>query len=256
MAPAVGQTLRSARTSRGIELDDVERATKIRVKFLQAMEDDRWDRLPGAAYARGFLATYARYLDLDDQALVAEYKRLHEDAESTSAYPRRCCPSADRSGHPRSGRAWPCSSARSPPWPWPWCWSSPCSGIGRRRRWSRSAEREEAPRGVGEPEPSSPAFFRAEPARSSVRLRSTGTVWVCLLDGTGDPLVNGETLNAGEERGPFEAYSFDVTFGNGGVEMEVDGKPVDIPDAAEPIGYEISEGSARELGAAAHPTCS
>ena len=38
--------------------------------------------------------------------------------------------------------------------------------------------------------------------------------------------------------------------------MEVDGKPVDIPDAAEPIGYEISEGSARELGAAAHPTCS
>ena len=43
--------------------------------------------------------------------------------------------------------------------------------------------------------------------------------------------------------------------GNGSVEMDVDGKPVDVPDAAEPLGYEITPGGVSELGAAAQPTC-
>ena len=248
--------MRSARTSRGIELDDVERATKIRVKFLQAMEDDRWDALPGAAYARGFLATYARYLDLDDQALVAEYKRLHEGAESAQRISEEMLPERGsiRGSPIRPGMALLLGAVAAVALALVLVLAvfgvSDDGGDGRGRL-SAKKHREESVNGNARPERS-----RAEPARSSVRLRSTGTVWVCLLDGTGDPLVNGETLNAGEERGPFEAYSFDVTFGNGGVEMEVDGKPVDIPDAAEPIGYEIREGSARELGAAAQPTCS
>jgi cytoskeleton protein RodZ len=256
MAPEVGQTLRSARTSRGIELDDVEQATKIRVKYLQAMEDDRWDELPGAAYARGFLATYARYLDLDDQALVAEYKRLYEGDESAQPIPEEMLPERGqiRTSPIRPGMALLLGAVAAVALALVLVLTvfggSDDGGDGRGRASAKKHPEESANRNTrAERSP-------AEPARSSVRLRSTGTVWVCLLDGTGDRLVNGETLSAGEERGPFEAYSFDVTFGNGGVEMEVDGKPVDIPDAAEPIGYEISEGSARELAASAQPTCS
>ena len=62
MAPTIGQKLRQARTERGVELSEVERATKIRAKFLEAMEGDRWEDLPAPVYARGFLDIYARYL--------------------------------------------------------------------------------------------------------------------------------------------------------------------------------------------------
>ncbi|MGH2986186.1 MAG: helix-turn-helix domain-containing protein, partial [Solirubrobacterales bacterium] len=45
----IGQTLREARAGRGIELDEAERVTKIRIKYLRAMEEDRWEVLPGDA---------------------------------------------------------------------------------------------------------------------------------------------------------------------------------------------------------------
>src|SRR5689334_10213436 len=78
MAPSIGQSLRQAREQRGVELSDVEVATKIRVKFLAAMEEDRWDELPAPAYARGFLDIYARHLGLDRKALLDEYSRTVE----------------------------------------------------------------------------------------------------------------------------------------------------------------------------------
>ena len=78
MAPTIGETLRKARTERGVELSEVERATKIRAKFLEAMEEDRWGALPAPVYARGFLDIYARYLGLDQQALLDEYRQTVE----------------------------------------------------------------------------------------------------------------------------------------------------------------------------------
>ncbi len=78
MAPTIGETLRKARTERGVELSEVEQATKIRAKFLEAMEEDRWGALPAPVYARGFLDIYARYLGLDQQALLDEYRQTVE----------------------------------------------------------------------------------------------------------------------------------------------------------------------------------
>src|SRR3954447_26694816 len=78
MAPTIGETLRKARKERGLELGEVERATKIRAKFLKAMEEDRWEALPGPSYARGFLDIYARHLGLDQQALLDDYRQTVE----------------------------------------------------------------------------------------------------------------------------------------------------------------------------------
>src|SRR5690349_17118430 len=78
MAPSIGQTLRQAREERGVELSDVEVATKIRVKFLEAMESDRWEELPAPVYARGFLDIYGRYLGLDQKALLESYRATVE----------------------------------------------------------------------------------------------------------------------------------------------------------------------------------
>ena len=88
MAPQVGQILREARTERGIELSEVERVTKIRVKFLQAMEEDRWEALPAPAYARGFLSIYARFLGLDEKALLDQYEKTVEGADRHEPIPQ------------------------------------------------------------------------------------------------------------------------------------------------------------------------
>ena len=64
---AIGATLRERRERLGIGLDDIERATHIRRRQLLLLEEGRFDQLPGDAYARGFLRSYAEYVGLDPQ---------------------------------------------------------------------------------------------------------------------------------------------------------------------------------------------
>ncbi len=68
----VGERLRTARVARGLSLDDVEAGTRIRRRYLEALEEEAFDRLPGPTYVRGFLRSYAAYLDLpaDEIALL------------------------------------------------------------------------------------------------------------------------------------------------------------------------------------------
>jgi hypothetical protein len=70
----IGTSLREVRIRRGVELAQVEAETHIRTRYLKALEDDRFDLLPGDAYVRGFLRTYADYLELDAELFVDEYK--------------------------------------------------------------------------------------------------------------------------------------------------------------------------------------
>jgi hypothetical protein len=93
------------------------------------------------------------------------------------------------------------------------------------------------------------------PSEVSLELTSTGTVWVCLVDERGRALVNGVTLLPGERQGPFRARAFKVTLGNGEVGLEVDGRAVQVPQLAEPLGYQITPQAVRELNPAARPIC-
>jgi Helix-turn-helix domain/RodZ C-terminal domain len=68
----IGTTLQDARTRKGLALPDAAEATRIRVKFLAALEAERLGELPADVYARGFLRTYAEYLGLDGDLLVSE----------------------------------------------------------------------------------------------------------------------------------------------------------------------------------------
>jgi hypothetical protein len=69
----IGSSLRQARQHRGLEIADVERETHIRAKYLGALEEERFDVLPGQAYVRGFLRTYAEFLGLNGGLYVDEY---------------------------------------------------------------------------------------------------------------------------------------------------------------------------------------
>ncbi len=74
-----GDNLRRERELRGITLREIAEATKISVRFLQALEQDKIDVLPGGLFPRAFVRQYARYLGLDTEKLVAEYLYLHDE---------------------------------------------------------------------------------------------------------------------------------------------------------------------------------
>ena len=72
-----GENLRRERELRGIDLREMADATKISIRFLQAIEQDRVDILPGGIFPRAFVRQYAKYLGLDPDRLVAEFVYAH-----------------------------------------------------------------------------------------------------------------------------------------------------------------------------------
>lgn len=77
----IGSSLRDARVRKGLDLNDLEAETKIRAKYLKALEEERFDLLPGDTYAKGFLRSYAERLGLDGQLYVDEYNSRFSLAE-------------------------------------------------------------------------------------------------------------------------------------------------------------------------------
>src|ERR671914_219453 len=83
----IGQILEKARKEKGLSLDEVEHATKIRKRYLAGLEREDFGALPDAVYAQGFLKTYANYLGLDGEELSRELKdRRKPRRERTVTY--------------------------------------------------------------------------------------------------------------------------------------------------------------------------
>src|ERR1700760_4290130 len=97
--PEIGATLRDARRRARIDVSEIEAQTKIRAKYLRALENEEWDLLPGPTYVKSFLRTYAEALGLDGKLLIEEYKLRH------GALPRGGEPPAPPAG--RAGAAPP-----------------------------------------------------------------------------------------------------------------------------------------------------
>jgi cytoskeleton protein RodZ len=80
----IGNSLREARLRQGLEISRVEAETKIRGKYLRALEDEQFEVLPGDTYVKGFLRTYADYLGLDGQLYLDEFNSRFTAAEEMS----------------------------------------------------------------------------------------------------------------------------------------------------------------------------
>jgi len=101
----IGSTLRQARERRRLGLDQAEAETKIRARYLRALEDEHFDLLPGPAYVKGFLRTYAEYLELDGTLFVDEYNSRFSDPfrDEELIFPRRrSMPPRERRGRRES----------------------------------------------------------------------------------------------------------------------------------------------------------
>ena len=251
MPMGIGEALRTARHDAGIELDDVERTIRIRSRYLAALENEDWAVLPGTAYLRGFLHTYGDYLGLDGAALVHEYDRLGFGAEpdhpvETPFEPPRPAP-ADRFVR----RAVPIMAAVVGALVILFVVLAVTGGS------ENKGDHRNHPGGKGGGSAAkSTTTTTSTPTEASVTLQPTGTVWVCLVNHSGAPLVNGETLTVGDDRGPFKDRDMQLTLGNGQIRIELNGDQVQIPSAAEPVGFDLTPTGAQPLSSSARPTCS
>src|SRR5215813_1867269 len=76
---AIGETLRRERLKRNIDLEQISQELKISARFLEAIEEEKFDRLPGGVFARSFVRQYARLLELDEEEILAELKKQFEE---------------------------------------------------------------------------------------------------------------------------------------------------------------------------------
>jgi cytoskeleton protein RodZ len=81
-----GDNLKREREMRGVSLDEISAATRIATRFLQAIENDQWDQLPGGVFNRGFVRAVAHYLGLDEESIVAEYVLAAGDRPSVPVW--------------------------------------------------------------------------------------------------------------------------------------------------------------------------
>jgi len=74
-----GERLKRERELREVTLEEITQATRIGSRFLQALENEEWDKLPGGVFNRGFVRSIAHYLGLDEEAFLAEYDLAHAE---------------------------------------------------------------------------------------------------------------------------------------------------------------------------------
>ena len=252
MPGEIGEMLRHARQDAGIELDEVERTIRIRSRYLAALENEDWGVLPGEAYLRGFLHSYGDYLGLDGAALVDAYDRLELGGEAE--HPVETSPGFEAPQPVGGGGFWSRSIAIG-------------VGVvgalavlfvvlaitGGSEKKGGAQRHDHGGKSGGQ---TTSTTTTSSPTEAAVTLQPTGTVWVCLVDQEGAPLVNGETLSVGDDRGPFKDRDMKLTLGNGEIRVELNGKQVPIPSAAEPIGFDLTPQGAKPLSSSAQPTCS
>lgn len=93
----VGVILREARLNKAYSLDQVERDTKIRRKFLEAIEADDYSKLPSVAYAKGFVKNYSQYLGLNSDNVLAFFRRQTKEIPRSSLLPKGVAEPLNRS---------------------------------------------------------------------------------------------------------------------------------------------------------------
>ncbi len=258
MENGVGTKLREARTRRRLGLPEVEAATKIRARYLQAIENEEWDQLPGDTYARAFIRTYGSFLGLDGDRLAEEQRQERGSARPGERLPR-VDPRPRKVSRARRGRRGSNVSPRLVAILVSVLVVGALLAIGL----STGGSSNSTSTGAGKSAKGQAGAHKkghqgkqAAFAGHTLSLHAKGEVWVCLLNGAGKRLVDGQILLPGETEGPFRSGSFTLALGNGAVTMTVDGQQAQTPEPSSPIGFAVdSKGAVRELPEGERPTC-
>lgn len=85
----IGNVLKEAREAQGCSIEEVSERTKIKCRYIQALEEESFDVLPGRVYAKGFLRSYARFLGLSSEELIDRFEKQYKDLHSHGGTPDR-----------------------------------------------------------------------------------------------------------------------------------------------------------------------
>jgi cytoskeleton protein RodZ len=252
---AIGEVLKRTRARQDLDIRRVEDDTKIRAKYLRALENEEWDTLPGPTYVRGFLRTYSTYLGLDADAIVDAYRRTSERLPATERPYLFSEPLLERRRRPGEPQR------RS------WGWALLVLGaigvlavavfVAIGLTGGSDGERGAQPRakrGDGRGNPQSKQLSRGNGSPSSggaitLALTPHDDMVVCLSPGHGRPLIDSQTLVPGAKQGPFvppaENYRLDLVSG-GAVTLALDGKHQRLR-SRRPASFKIDAGGVNEI---------
>lgn len=258
-----------------IDITEVEQATKIRAKYLRAIENEEWQLLPGSTFAKSFIRTYAEFIGVNARSLVEEYKLRYERPSESElrAVSSPGLAARDRRGGGRSGGRgggsrgggggggvprWAITlgllvvlvgalyvlgtrggdddgGATTPTT----AQTTSTTRRGAQRR--RTAQRR--------------AVTPTAPTLAGVRLTPTGDVYVCAVDQDDRVLIAGQTFTTGQAVPLLRARSLRITLGNSQVTMRANGRAVEVPASSEAIGFAVTTRGATPISGDQLPTC-
>jgi cytoskeleton protein RodZ len=274
----IGSTLREARMRAHIDISEVEASTKIRAKYLRAIENEEWDLLPGTVYVKSFLRTYGDYLGLDSRLLIDEFKRRYERPVDHEARPisavgrererssrRRTKPSFSFSPRLVIGAALavivvalyvigsnigspstPSGRVITPSGTGTTTHTGKHGGTGTRGSHGRTT--------TSTSTTTTGTTTTTAPTKATLQLVATGTVWVCVEGPAKKVLVPARDYAAGEKIPAVSARKLWVALGNADVTATVNGKPYTFTSTVAPIGLTITA-AAGAKSIASPPTC-
>ncbi len=243
-----------------IDITEAEADTKIRGKYLRALENEEWALLPGPTFVKSFLRTYADYLGLDGRSLVEEFKLKFERPEMQAIAPPR--PREQGRGRQRGGRGGPPGGGR--------LWialalvgvvlvglfvlgrggdddsgtkSSTATGTTTKTSTSKTTKKEQA------------SSTPARPRVATLKIIPTGQLYVCLRDAAGRRLLDGVVLQPDAATKTYRSRRLRLTLGNGDARLVVNGSPRAVPDVEQGIGYAITSDSFTRLSGDERPSC-
>jgi cytoskeletal protein RodZ len=245
--PSIGDTLREARMRQRLDISDVESRTKIRAKYLRALENEEFGMLPGPTFVKTFLRTYAEMLGLDPHVLVEEYRANYEREDELEA---------QTFGPP--------SVARRDRHRGPWLGAGSIAlltlvavvavlvaiGLSSDDEGGADGEQASEPETTERRTETQTQPERAPPTRVSVRIVPGTPTWMCVDHGEGTPVVFENTTDTTQR---FRGKRVRVNLGKRDVRVWVNGKPVEVTPGPEALGFAFTPQRTRELPSGERP---
>jgi cytoskeletal protein RodZ len=244
--PSIGETLREARMRQRLDITDVEAQTKIRAKYLRALENEDFGMLPGATFVKSFLRTYAEFLGLDPHLLVEEYRVRHDPRDESELTPFARPPRGRERRRPPRRPTWlPVAAAvvailavllvlgltggssddSSNTTP---TTTTPKKTTAKKKARSKPAKKRAA----------------RKPRTVKLRIVPAGPTYVCVDKGEGTPVVYEDTLSGPKS---WKAKHLRINLGRRGVQITANGKRVRVPAGSDPIGFDFRPTSTRVI---------
>jgi cytoskeleton protein RodZ len=243
--PSIGETLREARMRQRLDIADVEARTKIRAKYLRALENEEFGMLPGPTFVKTFLRTYAEMLGLDPHVLVEEYRADYEGEDELELQPLGPPGVAGRDRY-RGPRVGPGALALlvlvgivavlvaiglA---------SDEDGGAGEVARTETTRERT-----TTQPKKKPPA-----PTRVALRVVPATPTWVCVDRGAGTPVIFENTIDSAET---FRGKRLRINLGKRDVQLVMNGRQVEVTPGPDAAGFAFTPRRSRELESGERP---